>query len=44
VDTGCVTVLEPATSPEDPAVLPPVFSSCDFRYKGQSHVPGYIHC
>jgi len=42
VDTGCVTVLEPATSPEDPAVLPPVFSSCDFRYKGQSHVPGYI--
>ena len=40
-----ITELEisPETSPDDgPAtVLLPVFTSCDFRYKGQSHVPGY---
>jgi hypothetical protein len=40
VDTGCVAELEP-TSPESPAVLLPVFSSCDYRYIGKSHVPGY---
>ena len=40
-----ITELEtsPETSPDDgPAdVLLPGFTSCDFRYKGQSHVPGY---
>jgi hypothetical protein len=40
-----ITELEtsPETSPDDgpAAILLPVFTSCDFRYKGQSHIPGY---
>jgi hypothetical protein len=40
-----ITELETSseTSPDDgpAAILLPVFTSCDFRYKGQSHIPGY---